>query len=545
MQTADKIIYGDAVFTAKDKATLPFSGGVAIKGDTVIAVGDRTDLEPYRGEHTEVYECGDCLVMPGFNDGHMHLKHTIAATNGVPLRYVGSEEQCIKNAVAWEKEHSQYEWVFGFGWHFTHWQDKRPPDNRKLNLAFPEKPVCLADTDFHAAWLNDAALRRFGIEKGSPDPHGSVISRYPDGTPTGYVQEKIVLDLAEAAIASMEPDADTMARNFSNFLHECNRFGLTGVSDMMYTEPKWRDLYQEMDRKSLLSCRISLTQNFWDDDFREQADILAARFPDREANVWFYAVKCFYDGVGMGHTSWQIHPFYDKPDTCGEPVVPEAELYEKTMWAISTGHHVHIHACGDMSVKKALDWWEDARQKGMTKSGQRLTITHNDTVDPADIPRYAKLGVVASMQPDMLAPCLKWQDNIYPSIFGPVLSRTSWACRSFLDADTVIAFSTDAPVGLFDPMLNVYRAVTRRHADGEPWEGWIPEQKISLSNALWAYTYGSAYQFGKESFLGTLEPGKKADIAVLDKNLFAVNPEDYLGTKSKLTLLNGKVVYQK
>ena len=148
------------------------------------------------------------------------------------------------------------------------------------------------------------------------------------------------------------------------------------------------------------------------------------------------------------------------------------------------------------------------------------------------------------MQPDMLAPCLKWEDNLYPSRFGLNLSKTAWHCRSIIDSGEVLALSSDSLVGLFDdPMFYLDRAVTRQHADGKPKGGWTPEQKISLSNALWAYTYGSAYQFGIEGFLVTLGIGKKADVAVLDKNLFVDEPIDYLGTKAKLTLFNGKIVF--
>ncbi len=542
---ADLIIYGDAMFAATGKDDLPVAGGVAISGDTIIAVDKKEELSRYLRANTRLIKCGkNTLIMPAFNDGHQHLRMIVATYNGVPLRYVTSEEECVANAIAWEKEHPEYDWVYGGGWQYTHWKNKRPPTNKLLNEAFPNKPVCLADTDFHAVWLNDCALKEFGITKDSPDPKSTVVNSYPDGTPTGYVQEGLIIDIFERAISSMETDSKLMKHNLINVLRECNRYGLTGASEMLASKPEWIDLYEEMAANNKLTCRISLTHDFWCEDYLKTADELHARFGNKEANVYFYGIKLFFDGVGIGHTSWQVKPFNDRPDWSGEPIILEEELHKETLKAISLGYHIHIHACGDKAVRKALDWWEEAQQKGLTKPEQRYAITHNDTVDPEDIPRFAKLGVIASMQPDMLAPCLKWEDNLYPLRYGEKLSQTAWPCRSFIDSGAVLAFSTDSPVGLIDPMMNIYRAVTRVYADGKPEGGWIPEQKISLSNALWAYTYGSAYQLGKEDFLGTLEVGKKADIVVLNKNLFTVTPNEYLGTESKLTILNGKEVYK-
>ena len=420
-----------------------------------------------------------------------------------------------------------------------------PPNNKKLNEAFPNKPVCLLDVDAHAAWLNDCALKEVGITKEAPDPPNSVITRYPDGTPTGYVQEEIVVDISSYALSFMETDTNIMKRNLKALLQECNQFGLTGVSEMLTSKPEWLDIYEYMSAKRELTCQINITQDFWSDDYLEAAARLKQRFAQRDADISFYAIKCFLDGVGIGYTGWQLHPYHDRPDWYGEPIMPEEKLRKKILDAIASGQHVHLHACGDKSVRKALDWWEESLAAGKTKPGQRYAITHNDTVDPADIPRFTQLGVIASMQPDMLAPCLKWEDNLYPQRYGPELCKTAWPCRSFIDAGAILAFSTDSPVGLIDPMYNVYRSVTRLHADGKPAGGFIPEQKISLANALWAYTYGSAYQLGQEDFLGTLEVGKRADIAVLDKNLFAADPEAYMGTKAKLTLFRGNVVYEK
>lgn len=391
---ADLIIYSGAVYTANSKVAMHFSGDLAFKDNKIIGIGKKDDLIKFLGKETQVINCSeDSLIMPAINDSHMQLQYTIASLTGVPLRYVSSAQQCVANAVAWGKKHSNCEWVFGLGWHFTHWQDKKPPDNALLNNAFPHRPVCLVDTDFHAAWLNDRALVELGISKESTNPQGSVITRNEDGSLTGYVQEKIVQEVADLAIAYMELDTITMAENLRMLMRECNSYGITGISDMLHTEEKWLSLFERLASEGKLTCRIALTENFWIDDFVTEADRLSGRFPDKEADVYFYGIKGFYDGVAMGHTSWQINSFYNRPDYCGEPVVSEDVLCQKTMEAIQSGHHVHIHACGDMSIRKAMDWWEEELGKGLNRGDQRFTITHNDTVATADIPVTLSWGL--------------------------------------------------------------------------------------------------------------------------------------------------------
>jgi predicted amidohydrolase YtcJ len=543
---ADLVIYSGAVFKADSKDCLPFAGGIAVKGETIIAVGRKEEMIAYCDSNTKVYDYGEnSLIMPSFIDSHTHLSKVVAEYNGVKLRSLPSEEECVESAVQWSKEHPEYEWVFGSGWQYTEWDSKCSPTNKLLNKKIPDRPVCLVDIDGHAVWLNDCALQKFNINKDFSDIAGSVISRYADGTPDGYLQEDLAIKISEYATESMEKDEGVMKNNLKSLLRECNRYGVTGICDMLTSKPKWLDVYEKMAQRDELTCRINITQDCRTDNFLEEGRKVQERFSDVESTISFYALKLFYDGVGIGHTAWQLSPYNDRPDWYGEPMYDENKLMEMTLASIKTGNHIHVHACGDRSVRFALDCRQEALKKGLGNKKQRFCITHNDTVDPNDIPRFAELDVVASMQPDMLAPCLRWEDNLYPKRYGEKLCQTAWPCRSLIESGAIVSFSTDSPVGVINPMYTVYRAVTRLHNDHKPAGGFIPEQKISLSEVLWGYTYGSAYQLGKEKFIGTLEVGKKADIAVLDKNLFAVTPDEYIGTEALLTLLNGKVVYEK
>lgn len=545
MKKADLAIFSDAVFTGEDRNGTYFAGGIAICDDTIAAVGSREKIRQYCDKNTEIYEFGkDSLLMPAFNDGHMHLDLTLAEFIGAKLRFSKSADECVERVIEWAEENTEYDWIFGFGWQYTEWDNEIPPNNLELNKLFPNKPVCLLDIDGHAVWVNDLVLQMFNITKDSPDPPSTTVSRFADGAPTGYVQEGLAIPIFRTAIAAFEKNFATRRRNMRNLLRECNSYGLTSVSQMLGASAEWQDVFEAMEKDQDLTCRINLVEDYYQGKgYMAAAEKTCARFPDRQRLVSFDALKLFYDGVGIGHTGWQLNPYNDRPDWCGEPVFPEAELREQTDLAIRTGKNIHIHACGDKAVRVALDLWETAQKSGVTLPEQRYTITHNDTVDPLDIPRFAQLGVTASMQPDMLAPCRHWKDNLYPSRYGEKLCQTCWPCRSLFESGAIIALSTDSPVGLLNPMYGIYRAVTRIHDDGNPQGGFIPEQKISLANCLWAYTYGDAYQQGKEQFLGSLTAGKKADITVLDKNLFLSEPSEYIGTKAKLTLLNGKIVY--
>ena len=542
---ADTVILSGAMFRSLARTETPQPGGVAIAGKHIIAVGREADLQPYIGPDTTVYRFGaDTLLMPGFCDSHLHLDLTVAAENGPPLRYVRSEEECVAIVKKWRQEHPDSPWVVGQGWHQSNWPHKKIPTKELLSAAIEDVPVCLLDVDCHAAWLNQKALDVYGINAATADSEGGVIHRYANGEPSGYIEESPSLDIIISGSEANNSDPARLRANVLATVQAFNRRGITSVMDAVDTPENYLSACTQLLSEGKLNLRLALTALFtFDEAYFETGSKLAAQYPSREALIHFWGYKCLMDGVGGIHTAWMTAPYADKPDTTGYPLLNPKTMLERLLHIEKAGYGVHLHACGTRAVEYGLDMIEQAQKAGYVTK-QRNTITHCDTVNDKDFPRFKELGVIASLQPDMLAPTRSYEDNFYPQRFGEKLMYNAWANRRIFDHAGVVSFSSDSPVTLAHPMYAIYRATQRIHDDGTPAGGIHPEQKVSLSECLWAYTYGGAYQLGKEDLLGTLEAGKIADITVLNRNIFTTQPQEYRSIEACLTLVEGKVVYK-
>jgi predicted amidohydrolase YtcJ len=483
--------------------------------------------------------------MPGFCDSHLHLAWTIESENGPQLRHVTSEDACVAAVRKWLDANVDSPWVIGTGWHQSNWSDKKPPDKRKLSAAVPDVPVCLLDVDAHAVWCNQRALDVFGIDADTAERGGGVIYRLPDGEPSGYIEETPCMEIYRMGADAIDADATARLRHLKDACAIFNSRGITSVMDAMDTPPAWLDTIEVLEGQGGLSVRVACTVLLNDkDDYFSKAKALEARFPGREGTVAFWGFKGLLDGVGGTHTAWMTDDYADAPGCKGYPLIDPELIKSRVLDAEEKGYGVHLHACGTRAVEYGLDMIEEAVSRGFAR-GQRNTITHCDTTNDNDFARFGELGVVASLQPDMLAPTLGYADNLYPRHFGEKLMKNAWANRRFFDSAKVVSFSSDSPVTVANPMCNVFRAVRRVHNDGLPLDGIHPEQKAALSECLWACTYGGAYQLAREDILGTLEAGKLADIVVMDRNLFAVEPEEYAAATARMTVMNGRVVYEK
>ena len=542
---ADTVILSKAVFRAVSPMETPRPGGVAVAGKHIVAVGSEAELQPFIGPDTSVYRFGeDSLLLPGFCDSHMHLEMTVAAETGPALRLVKSEQECVSITQKWLKQHPDNPWVVGQGWHQANWPGRNIPDKKLLSEAIPDVPVCLLDVDCHAAWLNKKALNVFGITAATPDSEGGMIYRDENGEPTGYIEESPCLDVFQAGCEANNSDCDRLQANLLVTMQAFNRRGVTSVMDAMDTPENFLAALDRFAATDTLPLRLALTVLFtYNNEYQTAGEKLAARYNERDALIHFWGYKGLVDGVGGIHTAWMTDGYDDKPDVRGYPLLDPQIMKERVLWIEKNGWGVHLHACGTRAVEYGLDMIEQAVQEGFMV-GQRNTITHCDTVNDKDFPRFRELGVVASLQPDMLAPTYSYADNFYPQRFGERLMRNAWANRRIFDSADVVSFSSDSPITPAHPMYDIYRATQRIHDDGTPAGGIRPEQKAALSECLWAYTYGGAYQLGREDLLGTLEVGKIADITVLDRNIFAADPENYRKTLACLTMVEGKIVYQ-
>ena len=543
---ADVVILAKAMFRGLSKSETPSPGGVAILGSRIVAVGVEDEIRTHIGDDTQVFEYGeDALLMPGFCDSHLHLNWTITAESGPQLRYVTSENECVAIVKKWVDEHPGAPWVVGNGWHQSNWVDKEPPNKEKLSAAIPDLPVCLLDVDCHAAWLNQKALDVFGITADTPDSEGGVIYHYENGEPSGYIEETPCMAVYEMGEEANNADAARRKANLEKTCHTFNSRGITSCMDAMDTPRTWLDTINQLNGEGKLSLRLFCTSYMNDgDDYMERMQVVKELFKEEGSLVKFWGFKGLLDGVGGTRTAWMTDDYADAPGNKGYAVIDPETIRRRVMDVEEKGYGVHLHACGTRSVEYALDMIEEAVNKGYVQ-GQRNAVTHCDVINDVDFARFGKLNVIASLQPEMLAPTLSYVDNLYPIRFGEKLMANAWANRRIFDNAKVVSFSSDSPVTIANPMYDIFRATQRVHNDDTPAGGIHPEQKVTLSECLWAFTYGGAYQLACEDYLGTLEAGKIADIAVLDRNIFNARPEEYHGIESQLTIVDGKVVYKK
>lgn len=534
MTKADIIINGDAIFTGTTNA--PISGAIIIKDNLIVDVCAKDDSEKYIDENTEVKDFKDELIMPGFHDFHIHLFLGSLYADSVSLIDAKSELEVAQMVKEFADERPEDEWVFGFSWYHIYWDEKNLPHRSTLDQLIPDRPVFLMNAEGHGAWLNSKALEILGIDENTPTPPFGEILKDENGVPTGVLYETAI-GLAEKAF-DMSPEKGE--RLLKQFLVEANKYGITSVSDMLpLTGYELGDieLYKAFDERDELTVRIHFLTVM-------NGDLKAAKNARERFNsdkLKFSGLKQFLDGVPTTYTALMLAPYSDNPDTKGEPFLPPADLKKWIKEADKEGFRIRLHACGDGAVQLGLDAYEEA-QKANGARDSRHTIEHIEVINPDDINRFNELGVIASMQPEHLN-MDEFADNEYLSRLGEERSALTWPIQTLQSAGTKIAFGSDYPVVDINPMLGVYRAVTRVASDGEPVGGWNPSEKLELADALRHFTIGSAYGVYEESTLGTLEKGKIADITVLDRNLFTVATEEILETKVKMTIMDGKIVY--
>lgn len=537
--TADMIIKGNAIFdSVSDK---PFAGFVAVKGNRIAAVGKEMDsISQYAGDDTKIIDAGDRLVMPGFHDSHTHLILAGMYKTYPNLGSARSEEEAAVMLKEYYDSQPGDGWVYGFNWYHVFWDKKELPRKETLDRYFPDRPVFLINAEAHGAWVNSLALEIAGVTADTPDPFGGEIARDENGEPTGFLYESAIEYVAAHALIFTEEQEKTFLRKY---MADAVELGITGVVDVQPYFGKdlgSLDVYTGMESDGELTVRITAAANLLGD--LDEALENSKKYCTEKVRA--HMLKQFVDGVITTHTALLLEDYTDAPGNRGTQL---SEL-EKIDAAVQEGHKrglwIKIHAIGDRAIRFTIDSYEKAI-KTYGANGCRHAIEHVEMVTDSDIERFGQLGLIPSVQPEHIGLMPTWEGEEYRVNIGEERAGRTWSFRSLLESAGVLAIGSDCPVVDNNPFYAIHRGVTRLHDDGLPEGGWNPTQKLTVADILRGYTLGSAYGIGREDELGTLEEGKFADIAVIDRNLFETEPKDIRGAHVDMTIMDGKVIFER
>jgi predicted amidohydrolase YtcJ len=519
--------------------TLQRAEAIAIRGGRIVAVGKGDEVVKWKGPQTQVIDLGGRFVMPGFNDAHVHLAEAgfqKLSVNLVGVKSLEEFRQRIRDKVA---SAAPGEWITGGGWDETLWPVKATPTRWDVDEVSEGHPVFLQRVDGHIGVANTKALQLGGVTVASRNPEGGKIDRDDAGTPTGILRET-ARDAVFAAIPKLTHDKRRQAIEAA--LADAAQWGITSAQD----NSTWEDLqiYEELERDGELSIRISEWLPF--DASVEGLKSMRDSHPQSDNMLHTGMLKGFMDGSLGSHTAALLEPYADDPKNSGLPRYEPERLNEMAAERMEAGFQLGFHAIGDKGVQMALDAFEggekDARAqnvKGPNGSQDfRLRIEHAQVTNPAEIDKFKALRVIASMQPNHLLTDMNWAQ----ARLGPKRAAHSYAWAEFLGKGVTLAFGTDYPVEPVTPFRGLYAAVTRKSEDGKA--EYFPEQKLTIDQAIAAYTTGSAFAEFAEKDKGTLQTGMLADFVVLDRDITAVTPQKILETKVLRTVLGGKTVYE-
>ena len=537
-QSADVIVINARVYTVNPQQA--WADAIAVRGDKILAVGDKTKIEAYRGKATKTIDAQGRLVLPGFTDCHIHFMDGSLGLTRVDLNGAGTVAEIQKRVKAYADSHAKEPWIQGMGWTYPTFKPTGLPDKKILDDVVADRPIYLVAFDGHSSWANSKALAMAGIDRNTPDPANGKIVRDEKGEATGALKEAAG-DLIDAKIP--KPTRSERLDALRKGIHEANKAGLVRVHSAGQ-DFEYLDLYNDLRKSGELTLRFYIAY-FLNPPGLTPAisqQIEDARRQYNDSWISGGVVKTMLDGVVEAHTAAMLDPYSDDPSQSGK-LFWDPDQYQATVATLdSRGLQIFTHAIGDKAVRLALDAYQKAADVNKTKDA-RPRIEHIETISAQDIDRFGKLGVVASMQPlhsypdeDTLS---IWARNI-----GPERATRPWVWRSIEQKGGVLAFGSDWPVVTLNPWPGVQTAVTRQTSEGEPVGGFVPQQRLSLDDTIRAYTLGAAFAGRREKTEGSLEAGKVADFIVLDRDLFKIEPSEIGKTEVMLTVVGGKVVYE-
>jgi predicted amidohydrolase YtcJ len=513
----------------------PWADAMAIRDGKIRCVGkiDFVLLECGGNDpSTETIQLRGKFVMPGFNDAHVHLGSAGADMLSVRLNGVASIEELEKRVADAVAQHKEGEWITGSGWDHTLWADKRFPNKQELDAVAPKNPVFLVHVSGHVAVANTLALQHGEIKLDTPNPPGGMIERDAAGAATGMLEEDSAMSLVSARIPDLK--SDQRRRGIQMVLADAARNGVTSAQDFS----DWSDflVYVQLKEEGKLTLRITE----WLPFLEPMDQLLNMRAQGGTTDPWLKtgALKGFTDGALGSRTAAMLLPYSDDPSTSGILTNDPEKLRTMAIERDKAGFQINFHAIGDRANHVALDVFE-AVAKANGPRDRRDRIEHAQVLGPDDLPRFAQLKVIASMQPSHETTDMRWAG----SRLGPDRSKGAYAWASLLKSGARLAFGTDYDVEPINPMRGLYACVTRELPEGGPAGGWEPQEKISLEDCLRAYTSGSAYAQFEEGKKGELKVGEYADFIVLSNDITKIPPPQYMKTTVLLTVVGGRTVY--
>ena len=536
---ADILIFRAKVYTLNPQS--PWAQAVAIRHGKIVAVGSEEVVGKMRGIGTRVIDAGGKLVLPGFTDCHVHFYEGSEALGQVTLDGLTTVAEIQDRLREYAARHPGDSWILGRGWNYAAFGETALPHKKYLDELFPSRPVFLEGYDGHTAWVNSKALALAGLHKNTPDPvNGFIVHDPQTGEPTGALKEDA--DTVVRKVIPKVEDADKL-RNLRAGMKWANQNGITRVHSAG-GDFEVLPLLEELRQDKQLTVRFYISYRLDDYELRKEdlATIESAHKNFHDDWIDVSAVKFMLDGVVESHTAGFFEPYTDQPSTRGA-LSWDLTKYQYAVTELDKRNiQLFTHAIGDYAIRTSLDTYELAENKNHTKD-HRPRVEHIEAIRAEDIPRFGKLGVIASMQPLHSYPDADTLD-VWARNIGPDRASRAWAWKSIADDGGRLAFGSDWPVVTLNPWEGLQTAVTRQTADGKPAGGFVPSQRLSVAQAVDGYTLGAAFAGRREKTEGSIETGKVADIIIVDRNIFEIDPHQIGETKVVTTIVGGKIVYE-
>jgi len=527
-QPADMIITNARIWTGNDAQ--PYAEAMAVSGDTIAAIGNSREVMEFKSDAENVIDLGGRFVVPGFIDSHIHMLQGGENLASVQLRDADTPELFISRIKEYAATLKPGEWILGGDWDGKGWETL--PHRDWIDSVTPDNPVFVSRLDGHMALANSAAMKLAGVDRRVKDVSGGTIERDTRGEPTGIFKDN-AMDLIFARVpSSSDEEIDRALVAAMKYLASNGVTSAHSVDAAAYAEGIER----------VRARGEQITRIYYLQTISRWKDMKKHLEREGRGDKWVSTggVKGFVDGSLGSHTAAFIEPYTDLQTDTGLFVNSEEDLYNWISESDKAGLQVVIHAIGDRAINTLLNIYERVATENGDRD-RRFRIEHSQHIAPADIPRYGKLKVIAGMQPYHAIDDGRWAEEY----IGPERIKTTYAFRSLLDSGATLAFGSDWFVAPATPLEGIYAAVTRRTLDGKNPNGWVPEQKITVEEALKAYTVNGAYASFEENIKGTLEPGKLADFVVLDRDITAIDPAEIWDMKVQQTWVGGKKVFDR